>query len=84
LGQSVVADSVNPLTATREAWRAVAASANFPIIEVEIICSDLEEHRRRVESRISASDRKVDTGFRTNPMRKQNAGAALPLPMLPI
>lgn len=51
LGQSVIADSVNPLTVTREAWRAVAASAKYPIIEVEIICSDPKEHRRRVELR---------------------------------
>jgi hypothetical protein len=27
---------------------------------------------------LTASDRKVDTGFRTNPMRKQKARAALP------
>jgi hypothetical protein len=29
----------------------VAASAAVPIIEVEIVCSDIAEHRRRVESR---------------------------------
>lgn len=51
LGQSVVADSVNPLAITRDAWRSVAASAAVPIIEVEIVCSDITEHRRRVESR---------------------------------
>jgi predicted kinase len=53
LGGVVVADSVNPLAITREAWRAAATSAPAPIIEVEMICSDLEEHRRRVESRAS-------------------------------
>ncbi len=51
LGQTVVADSVNPLAATREAWRAAAKAASSPILEVEIVCRDAAEHRRRVESR---------------------------------
>jgi predicted kinase len=50
-GQVVVADSVNPLSATRAAWRSAAQSALSPIIEIEIICSDPVEHRRRVEGR---------------------------------
>lgn len=53
LGRRVVADSVNPLAVTRQAWRAVAAAAGAGVIEVEIICSDPQEHRRRVESRAS-------------------------------
>jgi len=52
LGQTVVADSVNPITLTREAWRAVAHAANVPYLEVELVCSDPEEHRRRVEIRV--------------------------------
>jgi len=51
LGQSVLADCVNPLPVTREAWRAVAAQASSRIVEVEIVCSDAAEHRRRVEQR---------------------------------
>jgi predicted kinase len=51
LGRTVVADSVNPLTVTREAWRAVAARCGAPWIEVEIVCSDEVEHRRRIEIR---------------------------------
>ena len=51
LGQSVVADCVNPLAVTRAAWRDVAARAAAPIVEVELSCTDLEEHRRRVEQR---------------------------------
>ena len=46
-----MADSVNPLRITREAWREVARSAGVESMEVEIKCSDCEEHRRRVESR---------------------------------
>ncbi len=52
LGQAVVADCVNPLEVTRHSWRQVAAAAAVPIIEVEVICSDPVEHRRRVETRV--------------------------------
>ena len=51
LGMTVVADCVNPLSVTREAWREVAASTSSGLLEVEIVCSDAAEHRRRVESR---------------------------------
>jgi predicted kinase len=51
LGISVVADSVNPLSITRDAWRAVGQRSRTRIHEVEITCSNLEEHRRRVEGR---------------------------------
>ncbi len=53
LGATVVADSVNPVRATRDAWLAVAARAGVKAVEVEIVCSDETEHRRRVEQRIS-------------------------------
>jgi predicted kinase len=51
LGRTVIADSVNPLAITRDAWRAVATRAGVKSIDVEIICSDPIEHRRRVETR---------------------------------
>jgi len=51
LGRTVIADSVNPLPISREAWRDVAARAAVGAIEVEVICSDQAEHRRRVEAR---------------------------------
>jgi predicted kinase len=54
LGRVVIADSVNPLPITREAWRAVAARANVTVAEIEIECSDRQEHRRRVEQRLGA------------------------------
>jgi len=50
-GGTVVADSVNPLSVTRDAWVAVAARAGAPAVEVEIVCSDAAEHRRQVETR---------------------------------
>lgn len=51
LRQWLVADCVNPLTVTREAWRRVAISTASPLLEVEIVCSHLAEHQRRVEGR---------------------------------
>jgi len=51
LGRTVVADCVNPLPVTRAAWRDLAARTSSPIVEIEILCSDEAEHRRRVESR---------------------------------
>ena len=53
LGRTVIADSVNPWPLTRDAWRSVAARASVPSIDVEIICSDHAEHRRRVETRVT-------------------------------
>ncbi len=50
-GQTVIADSVNPLQITRDAWRKVADRAHCPLVEVEITCSDRHEHRRRIETR---------------------------------
>lgn len=51
LGQTVVADSVNPLAITRDAWRKVASATSSAIVEIEVVCSDADEHRRRVETR---------------------------------
>ncbi|MDX1932544.1 MAG: AAA family ATPase [Capsulimonadales bacterium] len=53
IGLSVVADTVNPLRITREAWRTVAKEALSPFVEIEVVCSDPEEHRARVENRIA-------------------------------
>jgi len=51
LGNRVVADSVNPWQLTRDAWRQAAKDAGKTFIDVEIVCSDQREHRRRVEAR---------------------------------
>jgi predicted kinase len=51
LGGIVVADSVNPLAITRDAWRNVAAVAASAIFEIEVVCSDADQHRRRIETR---------------------------------
>ena len=51
LGLTVVADSVNSLHITRNAWRNVALEAGVPIFEIELICSDVATHCLRVERR---------------------------------
>lgn len=51
IGRPVVADCVNPVRASRQAWREVGSQAFAPVIEIEVICSDEMEHRRRVEGR---------------------------------
>lgn len=56
LGFDVVADTVNPVDISRQLWVDAAAAANAELINVEIVCSDKLEHRRRVEARISDID----------------------------
>lgn len=51
LGQSVVADSCNPIALTRDEWQQVAAAAGARPVNIEVICSNREEHRGRVEAR---------------------------------
>lgn len=56
LGLVVIADSVNPWPETRAAWRDVAKRCAVPVIDVEVVCSDTAEHRRRIESRAADLD----------------------------
>ena len=53
IGRTVIADSVNPLQLTRDAWVEVANGVPVRVIEIEVNCSDAREHRRRVETRIT-------------------------------
>lgn len=53
LGISVVADSCNPIALTRREWADVAASQAAELINIEVVCTDRAEHRRRVETRHS-------------------------------
>jgi predicted kinase len=53
VGQMVIADCVNPVWESRRGWRDAAARAGARLIEVEVVCSDAVEHRRRVEMRVS-------------------------------
>lgn len=53
LGNSVVADSVNPIAITRNGWNRVAASVRVKCVNIEVVCSDRKEHQHRVEKRTS-------------------------------
>jgi predicted kinase len=51
LGMDVIADTVNPIELTREAWRRVAEPSNSGFREIEVVCTDRDEHKRRIETR---------------------------------
>ena len=51
LGRTVIADSVNPIRLTRDAWIGVAYRAQVAAAEVEVVCSDPQQHRQCVETR---------------------------------
>jgi len=53
LGLDVIAECVNPIALTRDAWLDIAAASGAAIVEVEVICSDEVEHRRRIATRTS-------------------------------
>ena len=54
LDLDVVADSCNPVELTRREWEQVAEECGADFVNIEILCSDEEEHRRRVECRESS------------------------------
>jgi predicted kinase len=51
LGLNVVADSCNTIDLTRREWESVAQAEGAEFVNVEVVCSDSAEHRRRVENR---------------------------------
>jgi len=52
LGHVVIADCVNPIAMTRNAWMSVAMGSQATMVQVNIQCSNTQEHRRRVEKRL--------------------------------
>src|ERR1700723_3140836 len=52
IGRTVIADSVNPIPLSRDAWGEVANRAPVSAVEIEVTCSDTKEHQRRVETGI--------------------------------
>jgi len=51
LGGSVVVDCVNPVMESRRAWSAISSRSGAPLVNLQVICSDVTEHRRRVKTR---------------------------------
>lgn len=56
IGNFVVADCCNPWHLTRTEWKNVAVRCRSKCLAIEIICSDKNEHRIRVESRVNDID----------------------------
>ena len=53
VGRIVIVDSVNPQAITRAYWRETAERMAVDLLEIEVVCSDEAQHRRRVESRVT-------------------------------
>lgn len=53
-GNDVLVECVNPIELTRKSWRDVAVAHRSELLEVELYCSDAEEHRARAESRTAS------------------------------
>ena len=51
LGNNVVADCCNPIELTRREWEEVAVNNNCRFVNIEVICSDKTEHKKRAEQR---------------------------------
>lgn len=47
----MIADSCNTIELTRREWENVATSNGADFVNIEVLCSNAEEHRRRIESR---------------------------------
>jgi predicted kinase len=50
-GQVVIADAVSGVEAARAGWVSTAEAAGVALRVIEVVCPDVEEHRRRVEQR---------------------------------
>jgi len=53
LGNDVIADSCNPIELTRKEWQQVAKDSKATFVDIEVICSNVTEHRDRAETRDS-------------------------------
>ena len=52
LGHSVIVDAVSPIEAARDMWRKVAQANKARLVVVEVICSDMQLHKTRIEKRV--------------------------------
>jgi len=53
IGNSVIADSCNPVQLTRKEWQEAATSVGADFINIEVICSDRQILKKRIETRFS-------------------------------
>lgn len=52
-GLDVVAEAVSDVHVARDAWVRAGQAVGAAVLEVEVVCSDVAEHRRRVQGRTS-------------------------------
>lgn len=52
LGLSVIIDAVNPVEAARNMWRELAEEHDVPLTFIEVVCSNEQIHRTRIEARV--------------------------------
>jgi len=51
LGHHVIADCVNAMQVSRDAWEGIAHECQVAFLHVHLVCSDADEHRRRLSQR---------------------------------
>jgi predicted kinase len=51
LGLTVIVDAVNAVEPARQQWRALASRRRVRLVFIEVVCSNLDAHRRRLEAR---------------------------------
>lgn len=56
MGHPVIADAVNAAPAAREVWQALAEGYGCELRVLEVVCSDEDLHRARVEQRNAAAE----------------------------
>jgi predicted kinase len=51
IGNNVISDQCNPINLTRKEWNDVAIKNNCKYMNIEVLCSNKEEHKNRIENR---------------------------------
>jgi len=51
IGNNVISDQCNPVNLIRKEWNEVAIKNNCKYINIEILCSDKDEHKNRIKNR---------------------------------
>jgi adenylylsulfate kinase-like enzyme len=51
VGNKIISDQCNPWKLTRDQFNDIAIKNNCKYVNIEIICSDVEEHKKRIEKR---------------------------------
>lgn len=61
LGKSVIIDCCNPILESRELWNSLSKINDTKVINIEIICSDIQAHQNRIETRYKSNPNKYPT-----------------------